>query len=98
MCKGGSDSRRRGEGKGVIEEEAGGIHHMQAVGMSIGGEGEGGRGKPHVLNVLDATGGELESCPRLERVNLFLLCVKVSPVFSSRSSRPPSSKTSIVIC
>src|SRR5713226_283448 len=31
----------------------------------------------------DATGGELESRPRLKRVSLFLLRVKVSPVFSS---------------
>lgn len=43
---------------------------------------------------VDATGGELESRPRLKRVNLFLLRAKVSPVFSSRSSRSSSSKTS----
>jgi hypothetical protein len=43
---------------------------------------------------VDATGGELESRPRLERVDLFLLRVKVSPVFSSRSSRSSSSRTS----
>lgn len=43
---------------------------------------------------VDATGGELESRPRLKRVNLFLLRAKVSPVFSSRSSRSSSSNTS----
>ncbi len=42
----------------------------------------------------DATGGELESRPRLKRVSLFLLRAKVSPVFSSRSSRSSSSRTS----
>ena len=43
---------------------------------------------------VDATGGERESRPRLRRVNLFLLRAKVSPVFSSRSSRSSSSRTS----
>jgi hypothetical protein len=43
---------------------------------------------------VDATGGVLESRPRLKRVDLFLLRVKVSPVFSSRSSRSSSSRTS----
>lgn len=43
---------------------------------------------------VDATGGEVESRPRLKRVNLFLLRAKVSPVFSSRSSRSSSSRTS----
>ena len=43
---------------------------------------------------VDAVGGEPESRPRLKRVNLFLLRAKVSPVFSSRSSRSSSSRTS----
>src|SRR6266702_4809883 len=43
---------------------------------------------------VDATGGDLESRPRLRRVNLFLLRAKVSPVFSSRSSRSSSSSIS----
>src|SRR5712672_3129173 len=41
----------------------------------------------------EATGEEPVSRPRLKRVNLFLLRAKVSPVFSSRSSRSSSSRT-----